>query len=437
MTLCRRSALTAVLAATTLIAGCAQQEIILPGERLTLRGDVPQGTQENLSVPLTLGAAQSLSAWPQSQANISNNPGHLTVSFPLEQVFAQSIGNGEDRKHRITAQPVVSNGRIFTLDAQATVQATATSGAVLWQRDLTPLRDKASQASGGGLAVDGETVYVSSGFGLISALDAASGQVIWTQELDAGGTGTPTVAGNLLYFVSGDNRAWAIDKTSGRIQWQLNGVEGGASVVGGPAPAVTDQLVLFPFSNGNIVTAFRLGGVRRWDASVAGSRSGTALAEISAVTGDPVIDGNTVYVSNFSGRLAALDLDTGSRIWSANEGALSPVAVGGGSVFLISDQNELLRLDANDGSRIWGTKLPEYMAKKPRKRASVYAQYGPVLVNNQLLVAAGDGALRSYNAEDGTFTGGVVVDGGAATAPVIVNGTVYVVSRKGKLIAFR
>jgi outer membrane protein assembly factor BamB len=124
-------------------------------------------------------------------------------------------------------------------------------------------------------------------------------------------------------------------------------------------------------------------------------------------------------------------------MWTAQEGALSPVAVGGGSVFLISDRNELLRLDAADGSRIWGTKLPNYMARTPRKRADVYAHYGPLLVNDQLLIASGDGSLRSFDATSGAFTGGVVVDGGAATAPIVVTGLVYVVSRKGKLIAFR
>lgn len=437
MTLCRRTALTAVLAATTLLAGCAQQEVILPGERLTLRGETPEAAPENLTAPISFAAAQNLTSWPQSQANIQNNPGHLRVNYPLEQVFEVSIGAAEDRKHRITAQPVVADNRIFTLDAQATVQATAPDGRVLWRRDLTPMRDDSSQASGGGLAVDGNMVYASSGFGSLTAMDIATGRILWEQQLNAGGTGTPTVAGDLVYFVSSDNRGWALEKDTGRVRWQLNGVEGGASIVGGPAPAVTDQLVLFPFSNGELVSAFRLGGVQRWRASVSGTRTGSALAQISAVTGDPVIDGGTVYVSNHSGRLAALDLDTGDRMWTAQEGALSPVAVGGGSVFLISDRNELLRLDAADGSRIWGTKLPNYMARTPRKRADVYAHYGPLLVNDQLLIASGDGSLRSFGATSGAFTGGVVVDGGAATAPIVVNGLVYVVSRKGKLIAFR
>ncbi len=437
MTLCRRTALTAVLAATTLLAGCAQQEVILPGERLTLRGDAPAVAPENQVAPISLPAAQNLTAWPQSQANISNNPGHLSVSFPLEPLFEVSIGAGEDRKHRITAQPVVADNRIFTLDAQATVQATAPDGRVLWRRDLTPIRDKADQASGGGLAADGNVIYASSGFGSLTALDIATGRVLWKQELNAGGTGTPTVAGDLVYFVSSDNRGWALEKDTGRVRWQLNGVEGGASVVGGPAPAVTDQLVLFPFSNGDLVSAFRLGGVQRWRASVSGTRNGSALAQISAVTGDPVIDGGTVYVSNHSGRLAALNLDTGDRLWTAQEGALSPVAVGGGSVFLISDRNELLRLDASDGSRIWGTELPNYVDRRPRKRADVYAHYGPLLVNGQLLISSGDGAVRSYDATSGAFTGGANVSGGAATAPVVVNGVAYVVSRKGKLIAFR
>ncbi|WP_228028430.1 PQQ-binding-like beta-propeller repeat protein [Donghicola mangrovi] len=437
MMLCRRSALTAVLAATTFLAGCAQQEVILPGERLTLRGDVPVVQDVNRSEAISLPAAQNLTDWPQAQANARNNPGHLAVSYPLEPMFAVSIGAAEDRKHRITAQPVFVDNRVFTLDSEAVVQATAPDGRVLWRRDLTPITDATDQASGGGLAADGNILYVSSGFGKLAALDIATGRVLWDQQLEAGGTGTPTVAGDLIYFVSSDNRAWALDKANGRIRWQLNGVEGGATIVGGPAPAVTDQLVLFPFSNGDLVSAFRMGGVQRWTASVSGSRNGAALSQISSITGDPVIDGGIVYVSNHSGRVAALNVDTGERLWTAQEGALSPVAVGGGSVFLISDRNELLRLDAADGSRIWGTELPNFTARKPLKRAEVVANFGPLLVNGQLLVASSDGLMRSFDVTTGAQTGAVSVDGGAAAAPIVVNGVVYVVSRKGKLIAFR
>ncbi|PRY90200.1 PQQ-binding-like beta-propeller repeat protein [Donghicola tyrosinivorans] len=437
MTICRRSALIAVLATTTLLTACAEPEIILPGDRLTLDGEVPQLVFDDQPRAAAMPAAQNLSAWPQAHVNARNNPGNLSVSFPLTQVMAVNIGQSEDRAHRITAEPVVADGRIFTIDAQATVQATSTSGAVLWTHDLTPMRDDTKQGSGGGLAVDGNVVFAASSFGAITALDTATGAVLWQQELESGASGTPTVYGDLLYFVSGANRAWAIDKSNGRVRWQLDGVGSGASVVGGPAPAVTDQLVIFPFSNGDVMAAFRQGGVRRWDASVAGTRNGLALSQISAITGDPVVDGNKVYISNQSGSLVALELDTGNRVWSAPEGALGPVAVTSDSVYLISDRNELMRLDATDGTRIWGTELPNYQAKRPRRRDAVFAHYGPLLVDGQIVITSSDGYLRSYNAESGALTSEVAINGGAATPPVVVNGTVYVVSRKGQLLAFR
>jgi outer membrane protein assembly factor BamB len=161
------------------------------------------------------------------------------------------------------------------------------------------------------------------------------------------------------------------------------------------------------------------------------------LSSISDVTSPPVISGDKVFVGNQSGRLAALSLGSGERIWTASEGAITPVWPAGGSIFVISDLNELLRLDASDGSRIWGAPLPNFVKDKPRKQSEVFGHHGPVIAGGRVLVASSDGMLRSFDPTSGALTATTEIPGGATTAPVVAGGTLYVVSRKGKLLAFR
>ena len=73
------------------------------------------------------------------------------------------------------------------------------------------LADARTDASGGGLSTDGATVYVSTGYGRLTALDAATGEARWTQDLDAPGSSSPTILGDLAFVIARDGRAWAFE----------------------------------------------------------------------------------------------------------------------------------------------------------------------------------------------------------------------------------
>ena len=167
-------------------------------------------------------------------------------------------------------------------------------------------------------------------------------------------------------------------------------------------------------------------------------RIGQAASRISDIAGDPVIDGGRVYVGNISGGLVALDAFSGERIWTATEGAVSPVWPTGGSVFLVNDLNQLVRLDASDGSVIWRVQLPEFFDTGTfRSKRTVFAHYGPVLAGGRLIVASSDGQVREFSPTSGALIGATALDGGAASNPVVASGTLYVVTKAGQLVAFR
>jgi outer membrane protein assembly factor BamB len=429
------------------LSACAEKEVFLPGERQDVRSVLQDPDlaaplagsviPENTSRAISLGAARSNADWTHSTGTAKYRTSNAALRSAPVLAWSASIGEGDSRKLRITADPVVAGGRVFTLDAGAQVVATSTSGAPLWSRDLTPAADKQGQGTGGGLAVQGDTVYVSVGFGVVAALDAASGAVRWTQDLDASGSGTPTVYGDLVYVTAGDNTGWALNKSNGRIEWQTEGARSASNVLGAPAPAITDRLSLFAFGSGEVLATFRQGGLTRWRASVLGKRPGRALASINDVTSAPVISGDKVYVGNQSGRLMALNVGSGETIWTAREGAIGPVFPAGDSVFVLTDLNELVRLSASDGKRVWGTSLPNFVKKRPRRQSGVVAHHGPIVAGGRVIVASNDGIIRSFDPTDGTLIGTIEIAGGATTAPVVAGATLYVVSTKGQLHAFR
>jgi len=419
-----------------LLLGCAEPEEILRGPREDIRGGTG-GAVENRAPGISLPRAVTNSAWEQSPGQATTRTTHAALSAAPALIWSTNIGSGDSRKQRITAAPVVGGGRIYTLDAAAQVSAVSSSGAVLWQHSVLPSSDGEGEATGGGIAYAGGVVYVSSGFGVLTALDAKSGQQIWRQELDATGSGSPTIRDGLLYLVAGDDTAWVIDTKDGRIAWQLEASPSASNILGAPAPVVGPKISVFAFGSGDLVGTFRRGGFRRWIASVSGARIGSAISQISDVTGAPFLDGNRVYVGNHSGRTAAFEVNSGARLWTAFEGTFGPLWVAGGSVFMVNDRSRLMRLDANDGSTIWSVDLPGYVKDKPRKRAEIVAHHGPILAGGQLVVASNDGQIRFFDPVDGSLARSIAVKSGATTDPVVANGTLYVVTADGDLAAYR
>jgi outer membrane protein assembly factor BamB len=109
----------------------------------------------------------------------------------------------------------------------------------------------------------------------------------------------------------------------------------------------------------------------------------------------------------------------------------------GRAVFAVSDTSNLIRLSKDDGTLIWSTPLPKFTKKSVKSRAKIHAHFGPILAGGRLILASSDGLIRQFNPSDGTLLSTVELPAGAASAPIVVNGTLYVLSTKGDLLAFR
>lgn len=348
--------LTMALAAALSLSACGDRDVILPGPRLdplavtSPDGPAVEGAAPVSSTVLSLAAPRVNGDWTHRAGNAAHQPGHVALGAGTTRIWSSDIGQGNDRRHRIAADPVVAGGLVFTLDSRARVTATTLSGRTAWSADITPPLESANSASGGGLAFEGGRVFVTTGFGELVALDAASGGVLWRQRVDAPIGGGPAVSGGTVFVVARNNVGWAVRAADGRVMWQTSGTPSSSGVMGVSVPAVQGNTVVFPFSSGQLLAADTESGATQWTAQLAGSRSGRAIAWVRDVTGDPVISVGRVYGGTSSGRINAVEMNSGIEDWSATDGANSPVVVAGGSVFAVNDQAQLIRLDAATGA---------------------------------------------------------------------------------------
>ncbi|MDB6176831.1 PQQ-binding-like beta-propeller repeat protein [Paracoccus sp. Z330] len=435
--------MTLAFAAALGLTACGDREVILPGERLdptavtSPDGPAVEGPAAVSSTALSLAAPRVNGEWSHRGGNAAHQPGHVALGAGTTRVWSNPIGQGNDRRFRISADPIVAAGRVFTLDSHARVTASAQSGGTSWSTDITPVLENPKSASGGGLAYEGGRIFASTGFGELVALDATSGAILWRQRVDAPVAGGPAVANGVVYVSARNNIGWAVRASDGKVLWQTSGTPSTAGVMGVSVPAVQGDTVVFPFASGQLQGVDAGSGLAKWSAQVAGKRTGRAVAVIRDMTGDPVISSGVVYGGTSAGRINAVELSSGTELWSAHDGANSPVVVAGGSVFAVNDQAQLIRLDAATGGVIWRIDLPYYADAKTKKQDRIYAHFGPVLAGGRLFVASSDGVLRVFDPASGRLVGQGAIPGGAASAPVVAGQTLYVVSRDGQLHAFR
>lgn len=418
------------------LAGCGlfNNEEILKGERIALRAPPESETGKLVRVPLPPAVANA--DWTQTNGRPDHNLGHVAGPTDLRRAWARDIGVGGGDRAAITSPPIVVGGTVYALDAAATLVAVdGGSGNIRWRTSLALEGEKGEEGFGGGLAFDAGRIYATTGFGEVLAVDPASGEILWRRELGAPIRAAPAADRGLVITVTRDNLGVALDGATGELRWRIQAAAARTGVLGGASPAISTPLAVLPFASGELTGVHLRTGRRLWSAVLSSSRQGLARAAITDVSGDPVIVGPYVIAANQSGRMLAVDGRTGQRAWTRNIGALRPLWPVGDTLYLVSDEALLMRVSARDGSTLWATQLPAF--RKPKKRKGPIVYSGPVVVSGRVLLSDSRGNLISFDAETGEEVARARLDGGSTTGPVVAGGTIYVLSERGTLHAFR
>lgn len=141
------------------------------------------------------------------------------------------------------SSPTFGNNTIYItgLESQNDILvALDPSGKIRWKTPYGRSWEKSYPESRCTPTVDGEKVYVSSGFGDIACINGISGQIIWSRKASEENGGTygpwgiaesPIIDGEKLYFTTGGPQTTtiALDKISGEVIWRSESLNDPAS----------------------------------------------------------------------------------------------------------------------------------------------------------------------------------------------------------------
>lgn len=441
----------AMLAAAAALSGCSTVGSLwpFPGKPSQAPADAQEGRISILSFEQKLvedpglrGALQPPAphaqiAWSQPGGSADNAPGSIEGSSEPEIQWRASVGEGDAARSRLTAPPVIADGKIFVFAGNQTVKALdPRSGDVIWSRRLrsdNPKRDGTAQ--GGGVAYDNGRVFASSGFGFMTALDANTGEPIWRVSTTAPFSAAPTAANGRVFASTNDSELLAFDAASGAVLWTHQAIAEPARVLSASSPAVTNDAVIAPFASGEIVALSPANGRRLWVDALSRAGRLTSLSSISDVAGRPAVVGGAVYAASHSGLLAAIDQRSGQRIWDSDLASTQTPYLAGDAMFVLNTDAELVALDRTSGKVYWITELQRY--ESPKKRKGRIAWAGPILFGNRLVVVSSTGELSFVDPIEGEVVRTINLKAPLFIPPVAADGVLYVLTNEGRLIALR
>ena len=388
------------------------------------------------ALPMTLPVPVVNPGWTQSGGNESKSMGHLALGASLTEVWSATIGRGTSLSARLAAAPVVADGRVYTIDTTATVRAfEAQSGAPLWATQFGTERGNESSLFGGGLAFGNGRIYATNGLGFVTALDASNGGQVWQVRPGGPLRGSPTVTGDAIYVMSQDNQLYSLKTADGTTNWSAAAALEIAGVFGVASPAFAQGTLVAGFSSGEL-NAYRYENGRVvWQDALARTTVRTSVSSISDIDAEPVIDSGQVIAIGQGGRMVALELISGQRMWELNLAGISTPWVAGDWAFVLTDDAKLIAIARATGKVRWINQLPQFRNEKSKSGPIGYT--GPVLAGGRLIVASSSGAIINVDPVTGAFQGQAGIKSSITLPPVVANSMLYILDDSGRLHAFR
>ena len=421
--------------------GEKQKKVRIEGERKAIIAKQIKLTPDNSlsEISIQLPVPKFNASWAQRGGIATHALKHIQLGDAPEIVWQSKIGEGGSESVALTAAPVVLNGMVITLDTTGGARAFGLkTGELRWETILKS--DENAGIFGGGLGSGQNKIFISLGSGELIALNIQNGEELWRVSTGRALRSAPSYADGRIFVTTLDNMTLAYSASTGVSLWSHNGMIANAALLGAASPAIKNNRVVAAYSSGELYALQTNNGRIFWGDNLSVKRGSGGVARISHVRGNPVIDENMVFATSHSGRLIALDLKTGRRLWELPIASRVMPWVAGDYLYIVSTGWQVICVRKRDGRVKWITNLPQFSFKDslPLKKEKLVVEYSePVLASDRLIIASSIGKIYSISPYTGQILGETQVDGSIFIEPIVVDKTLLLLDKQGNLTAFR
>ncbi len=341
-------------------------------------------------------------------------------SVKVRKLWSTSIGDGMG-KEGVAMAPVYVGGTLYAADHEGRLAAVnADNGKKLWEL-------KTKQPFSGGPGVGDGLLVMGTLDGAVIAFDASSGNEVWIAKLSSEVLAVPGVSEGVVVARSIDGRVFGLDAQTGARLWihdhsvPLLTLRGNADIL------MRGGTVYIGYDDGTVTALKVTDGSLVWTQSVVSPDGRTELERLADIGTQMVIVASDLIVSSYKNRVASVAADSGRLLWFKDISSATGVQVDRTNLAVSDTLGDLWLLDRRNGATMWKI---DQLTNRGLTRPAFYGD----------LVVVGDkeGYLHWVDLAEGHFVARVREGRkGFASAPITVGTTLYVLSHKGNLVAYR
>jgi outer membrane protein assembly factor BamB len=270
----------------------------------------------------------------------------INETVNIRRVWNADLG-GDAEYQRVALRPAGDGNRLYAAGSGGNVSAfEPESGKRLWQANLdTPLT--------AGPGVGEGVVVVVSREGHVIALEASDGSERWRAKLEAESLARPLIKDETVIVQTIDNRLEAFSIFDGRARWSLQRSAPSLTVRGSSSPVAVGTVAIAGFDSGRLVAVDIDTGTEVWDTLLSPPQGRSDLDRLSDIDGELAVVGQDLYASGYNGRLAAIASESGQILWSREISSLEGVAADWNNLYTVRDDGEIVALDRRNGAEAW------------------------------------------------------------------------------------
>ena len=343
----------------------------------------------------------------------------LESTVNLKALWDTRVGKGYDEQY-LNLVAGVSENAVFAADRKGEVHGRARlTGDKLWELE-------SELAFSAGPVVGRDKIVLGTSNAEVVAYNAADGALLWKTSVSSEILALPRIASDIVVVRSSDGRITALDEKNGATLWTHERSTPALSLRSRGSPVIADNLVIDGYASGKLIALKLSDGKLEWEATVALPHGRSEIERLVDVDSEPVVRGDTLYVTGYQGGVAAVSLKDGDVLWRQEKiSSYSGLTATRRELFLTDANSDVWQLDMRAGGDQW-----KQDALHQRRLTS------PVLIKEYLVVGDFEGYLHVLSQENGSLVGRLQIDDSPIEeAPVVFDNVLYVYTSGGTLAA--
>lgn len=205
----------------------------------------------------------------------------------------------------------------------------------------------------GGVGGNQDIAIISTRNGEVIAFDPGTMTLRWRQSVTSEVLAKPVLSGNQVIVKSSDGKMLALDASSGEINWSYQQKIPALTLRGSSTPVITRDRLFTGLENGRLVALSSQNGDVLWDVALALPQGRSEISRLVDIDGNAELYGQTLYVSSFQGRIAAIDVGRGQVLWARPFSSNTGVSVDSKAVYSTDEQGHIWAFDRFSGATLW------------------------------------------------------------------------------------